>query len=78
MYSVHLFFLIDRDTLKVDRAAIWSDGTPCIDQSRYIPVKWTSWDGKTHQEAHDRATNYLRTHGNSAIGEALTKMVLGG
>lgn len=77
MYNVHLFFLINRDTLKVDQAALWSDGTPTIDQSRHIPVKFCSWSGNTHQSAHDRATQWLQLFGGSAIGESLKDMALG-
>ncbi len=80
MAQVHFFLLLDRVTLKVEHAAVWSDGNPTVDRERLFPIKYCSWSGETHQEAYDKAKDWLRNELRSelrVLPEAIAKMALG-
>lgn len=75
MFQVNLFFLIGRETLQIEQAALWSENNPTIDHSRFVLAKHGSWQGSTHQAAHDSATGWLRNP-RCNLPEKIVKMVL--
>ena len=61
MSHVHLFFLIGRESLKVEECSLWSDRNPTVNSGQYLLVHYCSFEGKTHQEAWDNAQDWLKS-----------------
>jgi len=75
VHTVHLIFVISRETLTIESALLSNSVNPCIDVSRFFPSTFCSWHGETHDKAYKSAVDWLRGPG-CHLPEAVVKMVL--
>lgn len=68
--------MVERSTLTIVSARLLSDSNPTIDQNRFFAIKYTSWEGKTHQQAYDKGINWLRDERRCALPSSLITMAL--